>query len=87
MTGKFLIRRQCSLGIKVFAPCIFEYVYFARPDSVIDGISVYKSRLAMGEALARLIAQDAELSEDIDVIIPVCPPARDPRLASRDMCL
>lgn len=54
-----------------FAPCIFEYVYFARPDSVIDGVSVYKSRLAMGEALARKIASDADLLKEIDVIIPV----------------
>ncbi len=51
-------------------PCIFEYVYLARPDSVIDGISVYSTRLRMGVALAKKIQRDfAHLK--IDVVIPI----------------
>ena len=51
-------------------PCIFEHVYFARPDSLIDGISVYKSRLRMGEKLAAKI-QRIRPDHDIDVVIPI----------------
>lgn len=52
------------------APCIFEYVYFARPDSIMDGVSVYETRLQMGEKLAKKIIRDHP-DHDIDVVIPI----------------
>jgi amidophosphoribosyltransferase len=51
-------------------PCIFEYVYLARPDSLIDGASVYEARLAMGEKLAEKIRRDYQ-HLDVDVVIPI----------------
>src|SRR5690606_301818 len=51
-------------------PCVFEYVYFARPDSLMDGVSVYDARLNMGEYLADNVAKTLRLG-DIDVVMPI----------------
>jgi amidophosphoribosyltransferase len=51
-------------------PCLFEYVYLARPDSVLDGISVYQARLNLGETLAQRVVSTMPPS-DIDVVIPI----------------
>ena len=58
-----------------YAPCIFEHVYLARPDSIIDGISVHKARMRMGEALAAKIEREWS-AHDIDVVIPIPDTAR-----------
>ena len=61
--------RQCAENPQL-SPCIFEYVYLARPDSIIDNVSVYKARLRMGETLAKKIKQERP-EHDIDVVIPI----------------
>ena len=61
--------QQCAAEASL-NPCIFEFVYLARPDSVIDGISVYETRLRMGESLAEKIRRQYR-HIDIDVVIPI----------------
>ncbi len=61
--------RQCAENPSI-KPCIFEYVYLARPDSIIDDVSVYKARLRMGEKLADKILR-IRPDHDIDVVIPI----------------
>lgn len=64
-----MFSRQCARD-PVLTPCIFEHVYFARPDSLMDGISVYKTRLRQGEYLAKKVLRERP-DHDIDVIIPI----------------
>jgi len=66
--GQFF-SRQCAREPQ-YAPCIFEYVYLARPDSILDDVSVYKARLRMGESLAKKILREFP-GHDIDVVIPI----------------
>jgi amidophosphoribosyltransferase len=61
--------RQCAQNPRL-SPCIFEYVYLARSDSIMDGVSVYKARMRMGEKLAEKIRRERP-DHDIDVIIPI----------------
>jgi amidophosphoribosyltransferase len=60
---------QCAENPRL-NPCIFEHVYFARPDSIMDKVSVYKARLKMGEKLARKVERLMP-NNDIDVVIPI----------------
>jgi amidophosphoribosyltransferase len=68
MDGNFY-SRQCAAAATL-NPCIFEFVYLARPDSVIDGISVYEARLRMGDSLAEKIKREYR-HLDIDVVVPI----------------
>ena len=68
MAGR-LHARQCA-NKPTLNPCMFEFVYLARPDSVMDGISVYQARLNMGETLAQRLISTMPPSE-IDVVIPI----------------
>jgi len=61
---------QLCVSNATLNPCIFEFVYLARPDSVIDGISVYETRLRMGESLGDKIRREYS-HLDIDVVIPI----------------
>ena len=64
-----LFEQQCTQTTQ-HAPCVFEFVYFARPDSILDGISVYKTRLRMGDKLAQKIHKQWH-DKTIDVVIPI----------------
>jgi amidophosphoribosyltransferase len=64
-----LFSHQCAPCLR-HTPCIFEYVYFARPDSIIDNISVHKARMRMGEKLAEKLRR-LRPDHDIDVVIPI----------------
>ena len=67
--GGRLHSQQCVASVR-HTPCIFEYVYFARPDSKIDNISVYRARMRMGDRLAEKILRE-RANHDIDVVIPI----------------
>ncbi|MBB6599834.1 amidophosphoribosyltransferase [Luteimonas sp. MC1825] len=70
--------RQCAEPAE-HAPCIFEYVYFARPDSMIENISVHKARMRMGVTLGEKILRERP-DHDIDVVIPIPDTSRDSAL-------
>jgi len=72
--------RTCVPSARL-CPCLFEYVYFARPDSVMDGIPVYEARLRMGENLADKIKRVLPNWEEIDVVMPVPDTARTSALS------
>src|SRR5690606_26529317 len=73
-----LHRRQCAEP-GTHAPCIFEYVYFARPDSMIENISVHKARMRMGVTLGEKILR-LRPDHDIDTVIPIPDTSRDAAL-------
>ena len=64
-----MISRQCAPNPRL-VPCSFEYVYLARPDSIMNGISVYEARLRMGDRLATTIETHMDKG-DIDVVMPI----------------
>jgi amidophosphoribosyltransferase len=73
-TDGTISERQCAKTPQLY-PCSFEYVYLARPDSTLNGISVYEARLRLGDRLAATIAKHAPVDE-IDVVMPIPDSAR-----------
>ena len=78
-----IFTHQCA-DKPVFSPCIFEYVYFARPDSTMDDVSVHKARMRMGEKLAEKIQREWP-DHDIDVVIPIPDTSRTSALQLANM--
>ncbi|MBN7135886.1 amidophosphoribosyltransferase [Lysobacter enzymogenes] len=73
-----LFSKQCA-EVRKHTPCIFEYVYFARPDSMMDDVSVHKARMRMGQTLGEKILR-LRPDHDIDVVIPIPDTSRDSAL-------
>ncbi len=69
-----IVSRPCAPSASL-NPCLFEYIYLARPDSTLDGVSVYASRLRMGEYLGHKVARQLRLGE-VDVVMPIPDSAR-----------
>lgn len=65
----------------LLTPCLFEYVYFARPDSIMDGVEVYESRFCMGQLLAKKVQRQCKDWECIDVVVAVPDTARTAAVA------
>ena len=80
LTPEGTLHRSTCATAPQLTPCIFEYVYFARPDSIMDGVQVYEARLNMGERLAHNILRQYP-QHDIDVVIPVPDTSRTSGLA------
>lgn len=70
ITTKGELFRQTVHSSPLLSPCLFEFIYFARPDSVMDGVSVYEARLNMGQSLAKKITEKLP-DHDIDVVMPI----------------
>lgn len=79
-TNDGVVHKQQCAKPEEHAPCLFEYIYLARPDSVIDNISVYQARVGMGKALADKISRSPQ-QHPIDVVVPVPDTSRIAALA------